>query len=120
LHIFRKDARRFAYQIYALIILTLVWAWINIAQKRGDIPVNHYAGFAAAVLIMGWWYLVSLLIHEEPMDGDRQFWITRPYSRRSLATGGYRLECVNGHRMAQTRRTDGNRPEADRPTAGQL
>ena len=86
LHIFRKDARRFAYQIYALIILTLVWAWINIAQKRGDIPVNHYAGFAAAVLIMGWWYLVSLLIHEEPLTGDRQFWITRPYSRRSLAT----------------------------------
>ncbi len=33
---------------------------------------------------------------------------------------GYKLDCVNGHRIAQTRRTDGNRPETDRRTAGQL
>ena len=47
-------------------------------------PLNHYAGFAAAALVIGWWYLMSLLIHEESLTGDRQFWITRPYSLGSL------------------------------------
>src|ERR1017187_570553 len=85
LHIFRKDARRFAYQICALAALTYMWAWANIAESRGDLPANRYAGFASVVLIVGWWYLVSLLVHDEPLTGDRQFWITRPYSRGSLA-----------------------------------
>ena len=33
-HIFRKDARRFAYQIGALAALTCMWAWSNIAAGR--------------------------------------------------------------------------------------
>jgi uncharacterized membrane protein (UPF0136 family) len=31
-----------------------------------------------------WWFLVSQLIHEESLAGDRQFWVTRPYAWRSL------------------------------------
>lgn len=84
LHIFRKDARRFAYQICALAALTYMWAWANIPASRADLPANRYAAFAGAVLIVGWWYLISLLVHDEPLTGDRQFWITRPYSRGSL------------------------------------
>src|ERR1017187_10105377 len=45
LHIFRKDARRFAYQICALAALTYMWAWTNIAASRADLPANRYAGF---------------------------------------------------------------------------
>jgi transposase len=33
---------------------------------------------------------------------------------------GCKLNCVNGHRIEETRRTDGNRLETDRPTAGRL
>jgi hypothetical protein len=82
-HIFRKDARRFAYQIGALAALTCMWAWSNIAAGRAG-SADRYAGIATAVLSMGWWYLICLLVHEESFTGDRQFWITRPYSRRSL------------------------------------
>ena len=35
LHIFRKDARRFALQICALAAATAVWAWANISGSRG-------------------------------------------------------------------------------------
>jgi hypothetical protein len=84
LHIFRKDARRFAYQICALAALTLVWAWANLPGPRWESRFTNYRGLAGAALIIGWWYLISLLIHEEPLTGDRQFWVTRPYSRRSL------------------------------------
>jgi hypothetical protein len=33
---------------------------------------------------VAWPFLVVRVIHEEPLPGDRQFWITRPYSWRSL------------------------------------
>ena len=82
-HIFRKDARRFTYQIGALAALTCMWAWSNIAAGRAG-SADRYAGIATAVLSIGWWYLICLLVHEESFTGDRQFWITRPYSRRSL------------------------------------
>lgn len=84
LHIFGKDVRRFAPHIGVLAALTTIWAWANIAGRSAASPLNHYAGFAAAALVIGWWYLISLLIHEEALSGDRQFWITRPYSHGSL------------------------------------
>jgi hypothetical protein len=85
LHIFRKDVRRFAYQICALTALTFVWAWANVPGGQADFPNVRFAGMAGAVLIVGWFYLISLLVHEESLTGNRQFWVTRPYSRRSLA-----------------------------------
>src|SRR5262249_19848898 len=36
------------------------------------------------MLLLARWYLVALLIHEEALAGARQFWITRPYSWKSL------------------------------------
>jgi hypothetical protein len=33
---------------------------------------------------MAWWYLASLAVYAEPIPGNRQFWITRPYRRTSL------------------------------------
>ena len=80
LHIFRKDARRFAYEICVLAVLTCAWAWAHIAP---DLRAT-YANLAGAILTLGWWYLIARLVHEEPLTGDRQFWITRPYSRLSL------------------------------------
>jgi hypothetical protein len=33
---------------------------------------------------MAWWYLASLAVYGEPLPGDRQFWVTRPYRWTSL------------------------------------
>jgi hypothetical protein len=33
---------------------------------------------------MAWWFLVSLAVYGEPLPGDRQFWVTRPYCWTSL------------------------------------
>ncbi|MGA3028893.1 MAG: hypothetical protein ABSF98_29490 [Bryobacteraceae bacterium] len=85
LHILRKDARRFAYEICVLAALTSAFAW---SQIGNDVYTNGalsgYLRLASAILPIGWWYVISLLIHEESLIGDRQFWITRPYSRWSL------------------------------------
>jgi hypothetical protein len=39
---------------------------------------------------------------------------------QEMESGGCKVDCVNGHRMTETGRTDGNRPKADRPTTGRL
>jgi hypothetical protein len=36
------------------------------------------------LLPLVWWFLSALVIHDESLVGDRQFWVTRPYSWRSL------------------------------------
>jgi hypothetical protein len=36
------------------------------------------------LLPMAWWYLASLAVYGEPLPGDRQFWVTRPYRWTSL------------------------------------
>jgi len=83
LHIFRKDARRFAYEICVMAAITAAFAW---SATRGD-PFGTWASylrFAVGVLPFSWWYVIALLIHEDALAGDRRFWITRPYSRWSL------------------------------------
>jgi len=81
LHIFRKDVRRFVYEIGVLAVLTCAWAWAHITH---DVRRDWYYNLSGVILSLGWWYLIARLVHEEPLAGDRQFWITRPYSRRSL------------------------------------
>ena len=88
LHIFRKDIRRFRYELCAVAALTAAFAWSHIAA---DVPGPADFGRAMALSFLttfflagAWWFLVSQLIHEESLAGDRQFWATRPYAWRSL------------------------------------
>ena len=36
------------------------------------------------LLPLAWWTLIARVIHDEALPGDSQFWITRPYSWKSL------------------------------------
>ncbi len=36
------------------------------------------------LLPFAWIFLVALLVLQEPLAGENSFWLTRPYSRRSL------------------------------------
>ena len=85
LHIFRKDLLRL--RLPALIFTALVLAFVVM-------DVNYVPGFesytevprAALEVLMtlvAWW-LVAAAVHEEPLGGDREFWLTRPYGRGSL------------------------------------
>jgi hypothetical protein len=88
LHIFRKDVRRFRYELCAVGALTVAFAWSHVAADMPGQPdlrrVVLVAYLTADLLAVAWWFLVSQLIHEESLAGDRQFWITRPYSWRHL------------------------------------
>ena len=85
LHIFLKDVRHLWPQIAITLVLTVAFAWIQskpyYAEKMG---AEGWAGIINMLLAMSWWYLIVSAIHQERLPGDRQFWLTRPYSRGSL------------------------------------
>jgi len=91
LHIFRKDVRCFRYELSVIGALTVAFAWSHVAADAPGVPELSRAVILAYVtsvlLVMGWWFLVSQLVHEEALAGDRQFWITRPYSWKQLLGG---------------------------------
>jgi hypothetical protein len=88
-HIFLKDARRLRYEIIVVLALTAAYAWSQghwspVFDARME-RLNQIAGLLRGFLLpMAWWYLASMAVYGEPLPGDRQFWVTRPYRWRSL------------------------------------
>jgi hypothetical protein len=88
-HIFLKDARRLRYEVIVTLVLTAAYAW---SQGQGSVMptprtwrLMQAANLLRAYLLpMGWWFLASVAVYGEPLPGDRQFWVTRPYRWSSL------------------------------------
>jgi hypothetical protein len=71
LHIFRKDVRYLRLEILLVVLLSVV-----LAAVRPD--------WIDSILLPAAAFLTARLIQAEPIPGDRQFWITRPYRWQSL------------------------------------
>src|ERR1700692_4899836 len=97
LHIFVKDARHQWLEI--LISLAATVCLVITCHSRWHTGALVYGGavsFSAFGLLsylpdllklivpLSWWLLISPVIHEEKLVGDRQFWITRPYEWKKL------------------------------------
>lgn len=88
LHIFRKDVRALRLYIGVVMAVLAAFTWAHI---RADLTTRAtwdarwmVAWYSGILLVVAWCALVSQLIHEEALPGDRQFWLTRPYSWRQL------------------------------------
>jgi hypothetical protein len=96
LHIFAKDARHQWLEILlsSAFIATLAFTYHSRWKEGGFLGVTVsftpwalWEGLAPWLLFiipLGWWLLISPLIHDEKLVGDRQFWITRPYEWKKL------------------------------------
>ena len=71
-HIFRKDVRHLYPEILLVTVVAAFLAWRDPA-------------WAEALVLLSSGFLIARVIHAEPIPGDRQFWITRPYRWRCLA-----------------------------------
>jgi hypothetical protein len=81
--LFRTDVRHLRLQLAGLLALMGLLAYAEAATPRK--PEWSTAGQACQwLLIPAAWYLVVLAIHEQKLPGNRQYWLTRPYPRRSL------------------------------------
>lgn len=76
LHIFKKDARYLRKELGLIIALAMLYAW----------EATHAANpaWAGLLLAIAAAYVIARLIQAESIPGDKQFWLTRPYSRSSL------------------------------------
>ena len=82
LHIFRKDIRHSLYEI--VVVLAMTAAFTAAESRRPWFGSGGAANILGLVLPLAWWSLIASLVHAESLAGDRQFWITRPYSWKSL------------------------------------
>lgn len=89
LHIFHKDTRHLYPEILITLAFTAAFAWVAPVQwfSIGGIGGSFLAFLGPLLRILlpiAWLVLISRLIHDESLVGDRQFWITRPYTWPTL------------------------------------
>jgi len=87
-HILRKDAIHLWPETLVSIALLGAYAW---SESQTWLPSNGEfnpaiiaVGFLRFLIPVAWLVLISRLVHDEELVGDRQFWITRPYTWYSL------------------------------------
>ncbi len=88
LHIFKKDVRYLRVDIAVILALMVLFAYTDshsspIFDQRHRV-LNQTSELLSLLLPISWLYLVARLVHAEPLVGDRQFWLTRPYQWSSL------------------------------------
>ncbi len=83
LHIFRKDLLHLWPETIVVLILFAAFAWSapsNWTHSEYAPLTALLAGFLKIFLMpISWLVVISRLIHDEPLVGDRQFWTSRPY-----------------------------------------
>ena len=93
LHIFAKDVRRFWPEILAslAILAALVSVYprqwpdvLNIPVSQRYVNLHEYSNLLFALAMVSWCLLIARLIHAEALVGDRQYWLTRPYTWVSI------------------------------------
>jgi hypothetical protein len=88
LHIFKKDVRHLWFEI--AVAITVVGAFTFTGARRAlwlvDPATNRTAAWTLVMILLplAWWTLIARVLHDEALPGDTQFWITRPYSWKSL------------------------------------
>jgi hypothetical protein len=85
LHIFRKDLRRLRLHIGVFLVFLAAFAVLDIIYLPGPNSATEIPRAAAEVLLtLAAWWLIVTAVHEEPLIGDAEFWLTRPYTRSEL------------------------------------
>src|SRR5271155_4729161 len=82
-HIFRKDAKCLWFPLSMALALQILFTVLEMLPHLGAYP-RVEGQIPGSLMLLAWWCLIAALVHEEPLPGDRQFWITRPYSSKSL------------------------------------
>lgn len=75
--VFKKDVRRLWWEV--LITLVLLAALARMDCYRWDYVAGSMEGLMNLLVPFAWAYLIAVLIQQESLVGDRQFWISRPY-----------------------------------------
>jgi hypothetical protein len=83
LHILQKDLRRLWPFIAVCYGVHLLNAWMFLRTPQRDIWFQN-PDYTLALIPLCVWTLTNLAVHQEPLVGDRHFWLTKPYHRPAL------------------------------------
>lgn len=87
-HIFRKDARHYWREIVVSLLLVAAYGWREASRPGLQASGVGVRGLLFSLLTplvpLAWAFLIVRVVHGEPLVGDRQFWVTRPYEWRKL------------------------------------
>jgi hypothetical protein len=81
LAIFRKDVRHLWPRIAIVLAVELLLGWVSSSLSPGLHGARNVVGLP---VILALWYLIAAVVHEEAVPGNRQYWLTRPFSWRDL------------------------------------
>ena len=91
IHIFLKDSRQLRVPIAISLAWTVLFAvtamrpWLRFRSGSAWDRVSFIVQDFSFYILSGCWVvLIALAVHADALPGDRQFWLTRPYSRGSL------------------------------------
>lgn len=88
LHIFRKDTRLYWPYLAGVLAMTVALVWLPLMLEPSDLEDWSALYWAAQlvpfVLPMMWWLAITRAVHADSLVGPQQFWVTRPYSWKSL------------------------------------
>ncbi|HVW07295.1 MAG TPA: hypothetical protein VHC90_01865 [Bryobacteraceae bacterium] len=59
------------------------------AYDRDSMDAVFLVRYATALQLIAIWILVAMVIHQDALTDQRQFWLTRPYDRRDLLTAKF-------------------------------
>lgn len=88
-HIFAKDARHLRWEIGIMLVLTAAWTWTypydfmpdwwTSSRTANPEALRNVGAFLTLLVPVSWWVLITRLVHDENLVGDKQWWITKPY-----------------------------------------
>ena len=82
LHILRKDSLHLWPEILVVLLLFAAFAYAapsNWASSQYALIATLVSWLLDVLMPISWLILISRLVHDEPLVGDRQFWTSRPY-----------------------------------------
>jgi hypothetical protein len=100
LNILRKDIRGLRVEILLVLAGTIAFVWVRRPEwlptgmyaAIGTLPHPNYSMEELLQLLRC--LLIASVVHKESLVGDRQFWITRPYSWRRLLAAKALFVCL--------------------------
>jgi hypothetical protein len=81
-HTFRKDLRHL--WPAAIVSLAVLGTLARTDRWRSDTMVGSTEGWLNLLLPLAWACVIALTVLEEPLTGDRHFWLTRPHRSPAL------------------------------------
>jgi hypothetical protein len=86
LTIFRKDVKHLWPLAAFMLAIVSFHGWLDIQMSHGYLRVRNdrILSKEPMLLLIAWWCLAGMVVQQEPVPDDRQYWLSRPIPRKAL------------------------------------